>query len=250
MAALNFVEAGRVLDTSIYPVKGMQGVSLNEIVLRSVSVAGDRTRAFARTDTNQTPNFLDTTQFPGLLQYSPELVSPLDPRRSEVVVFTPEGHKYSADSNELLHEVSEKSGHKLTIVRMGRGAYHSMPVSLLSKESISAIEAASGFPLDTRRFRENVIVETKEGNPYEEDAWIGKLVKFGDSKDAAIIAGVKLDPRCSTVNMNPETGEQTPEVLKAIVKERGNSVPLGIYATVVFEGKIRRGDTIYVASFR
>jgi uncharacterized protein YcbX len=84
----------------------------------------------------------------------------------------------------------------------------------------------------------------------EKTLGIGKLVKFGDSEDAAIIAGVKLDPRCATVNMDPMTGEQRPEVLKAIVKERGKSVPLGIYATVVFEGKIRKGDTIYVASLR
>ena len=250
MAALNFIEAGRVIDTSIYPVKGMRGVSMNEISLRSISVVGDRARAFTITDARQTPTLLDTTKFPGLLHYVPSLLTPEDPRISEILVRTPNGHTYSADSNELLKEISAKCGRELAILRMGRGAYHSMPVSLLSTASIGAIEEKAGFPLDPRRFRENIIVETREGDPYEEDAWVGKLIKFGDSEDAAIIAGVKLDPRCATVNMDPMTGEQKPEVLKAIVEKRGKDVPLGIYATVVREGKIRKGDTIYVASFR
>lgn len=248
MASARGIEVGRVVDTSIYPFKGMRGVKMDEISLRSVSVVGDRTRAFTITDARQTPTLLDTTKFPGLLHYSPSLLTPEDPRTSEVLVRTPNGHTYSADSNALLKEISEKCGRELAILRMGRGAYHSMPVSLLSLASIRAIEKLVGFAVDSRRFRENILIETIKNNPYEEDEWIGKVITFGDREDSARIAAVKLDERCATVNMDPETGEQNPEILRSIV--RSHDRKLGIYCGIVFEGRVLKEDTVYVSPLR
>lgn len=192
--------------------------------------------------------FLDTIKFPGLLRYAPRLVDPANPKTSEVKVTTPEGNDYSADSPELVGEVTEKTKRNLAVVRIGRGAYHSMPVSLLSTASIGVIEGKVGKAVDTRRFRENVIVETNTNVPYEEDTWIGKIITFGDRPDSAKIVAVKLDERCATVNLDPETGEQNPEILKAIVREHVNT--LGIYCGIVYEGKIRKGDPVYLTALQ
>ena len=245
MANIEGTAVGRVAETAIYPFKGMQGLKMDEISLRSVSVAGDRTRAFTITDSLQTPTFLDTTKFPGLLKYAPSLVSPSDPKNSEVNVRTPGGNNYSADSEELLVEVSEVAKKKLAVVRMGRGAYHSMPVSLLSMASIRDIELTVGHEVDTRRFRENILVETDSDEPYQENGWLGKIVTFGERPDSARIAVVKLDPRCATINMDPETGKQTPDILRTVVKNRDNN--FGIYASIVKEGRVLPGDVVYVS---
>ncbi len=117
---------GHVLQTTIYPVKGMQGIEQEKITLKSISVVGDRTRAFYELDSTETPNFIDTIKFPGLLQYKPYLYNPSDPKNSEIHVTTPEGSSISVDSEEMIKEIQEKSGKKVTVVRMGRGSYHSI----------------------------------------------------------------------------------------------------------------------------
>lgn len=246
MSAIESRPVGEVVDTAIYPFKGMQGVKTDELLLRSISVVGDRTRAYSLVDSSQSKKstFLDSTKYPGLLRYAPSLVAPEDPKNSDVAILTPEGNTYLADSEDLLQEVSDAAKKKLAIVRMGRGAYHSMPVSLLSMSSVRDIETHVGYEVDPRRFRENILVETNSDRPYEEDNWIGKIVTFGDREDSARIAIVKPDPRCATVNMDPVTGEKRPEVLRAIVRNHENT--FGVYATVLFEGKILKGDTVYV----
>lgn len=126
---------------------------------------------------------------------------------------------------------------------MGRGAYHSMPVSLASMASVRDIEEQVGYEVNPRRFRENLLIETISGEPYEENSWVGKILTFGEREDSGKLAVVKLDPRCATVNMDPETGEKKPDVLRAIARNRENK--FGVYATVIFEGKILKGDTVY-----
>jgi uncharacterized protein len=235
---------GKVLTTMIFPFKSMRGIELPEISLRSVSVVGDRTRKLDLVDTTQTPSFVDTIKFPKLLQYQAYLIDPSNPKTSEVRVKTPEGKDYSADEQELVDELSGKFGKKLTVVRMGRGAYHSMPVSLISTASIAELSKVYGEELDPLRFRMNLVVETNSGVPFEEDNWVGKMISFGESSDSAKIIAVKLDDRCATINMDPGTGESDVNILKTLVQLRGKN--LGIYCTITLEGKIRKGDAIYL----
>lgn len=131
---------------------------------------------------------------------------------------------------------------------MGRGAYHSMPVSLMSLGTVREIDklVGSSSKVDHRAYRQNLYIETSSGIPYEEDGWLGKLLIFGNNPDSAKLVAVKLDPRCATVNYHPETGESNPNILKTIVQNHNNT--LGIYCAIVVEGKIRTEDPVYVAS--
>lgn len=240
------IEVGRVADTWVYPVKGMQGVKMDEVSVRSVSVVGDRRIAFTEISSKGTPTLLDTTKFPGLLRYSPRFEDPSNPRVSEIIVRTPEGIEHSVDSSILLEQISDESERKLTVLRMGRGAYHSMPVSLMSLGTVREIDKQVGFGVDRRVYRQNLYIETRLGISYEEDKWLGKLLMFGDDPYSTKLFVVKLDPRCATVNYHPETGESNPNVLRAIVKNHNNT--LGIYCAIIGEGKIRAKDPAYVAT--
>lgn len=241
------IEVGRVAETWVYPVKGMQGISLDQVTAKSVSVVGDRRVAFTEINGKGTPTLLDTTQFPGLLRYSTRFEETNNPKESEIIVETPQGVEYSADNHLLLEQISDESGRKLAVLRMGRGAYHSMPISLMSLGSIREIDKFVGDQVDPRVFRQNLYIETKADLPYEEDAWLGKLIIFGNEPGSAKILVVKLDNRCATVNFHPETGISNPNILKAIVKNHNNT--LGVYCAIVNEGKIQVGSPIYLASF-
>jgi uncharacterized protein YcbX len=233
-------------QTWVYPVKGMQGVQMDEVGVKSISVIGDRRVAFTETDTKGTPTLLDTTKFPGLLRYSPRFENPLDPKNSKIIVTTPQGTEEFVDSPVLLEQVSDESGKKLAVLRMGRGAYHSMPASLMSLGSVRQTEEQAGTSVDPRVFRQNLYIETTSGLPYEEDQWLGKLLVFGDEPDSAKLVAVKLDHRCATVNYHPETGATNPKILRAIVQNHNET--LGIYCTIVGEGKIRADSPVYLSA--
>lgn len=240
-------EVGRVTHTYIYPIKGMRGVLLDSISLKSISVTGDRGRAFLMQDMPNTPNTLDTIQYPGLLQYQPVLSQTADIKNARILVQTPTGDTYDADDPALLKEISTKAHRKINIVRIGRGMYHSMPLSLLTWGSLHALEDRLRMTIDPRRFRENVYIQTRTDIPYEEDSWIGSLIQFGKGSDAAYIAVIKADKRCATINLDPEHGVHDDRILKDVVKEHEGT--LGVYATIVREGVIHTGDPVFVSSF-
>lgn len=240
------LEVGRIKDPWVYPVKGMQGVRLNEVSVRSVSVVGDRRVAFTEIGGSGTPSLLDTTKFPGLLRYSTRFADPTNPKDSEIIIKTPEGIELPVNSSVLLEQISDESRRKLAVLRMGRGAYHSMPVSVLSFGSVSEIDRLVDVPVDPRAYRQNLYIETSSEIPYEEDGWLGKLLVIGNNPDPVKLVPVKLDQRCATVNYHPETSESNPDILKAIVKYHNNT--LGVYCAIVGEGKIYANSPVYLAS--
>ncbi len=242
---MNKIPVAKVLETWVYPVKGMQGISMDEISLRSISVVGDRRVAFADTESKGSNTLVDTVKFPGLLKYSTRFDDSSNPKESPIIIKTPEGQEYDVNDPIILKRISDESKRKLAILRMGRGAYHSMPVSLMSLGSIKQTEIQAACEIDKRVFRQNVYIETNTGIAYEEDKWLGKWLVFGDYDDSAEVVAIKLDPRCATVNMHPETSETNPAILKAIVKNHNNT--LGIYCTITGEGKIRKNSNVYIA---
>ena len=78
---------------------------------------------------------------------------------------------------------------------------------------------------------------------HAEDDWVGGVLSFGDSDDGAAVAVTNRDERCAMVNYDPDTATPSIELLKTLVRERGNRA--GIYATVVRRGPLRVGDPIF-----
>lgn len=96
---------------------------------------------------------------------------------------------------------------------------------------------------DARRFRPNILIESSAGHPFEEDEWVGGLLTFGATSDAATVAVTNRDERCAMVNCDPDSARAAPEVLKAIVRDRDNEA--GVYGTVVRRGRLAIGQTLY-----
>lgn len=244
------VEAvGTVADASFYLWKGMRGTSPDQVAMRSVSVVGDRRRAFIDPDLPKENIFVDTTLLPDLLQYQPYLVNPSSPKESPINVITPEGRDYAtADRKDkrLVKEVSERYGAPLEVFRMGRPAWHSMPISVISMATIVAMEPHVGHDIDTRRFRMNFVLDLSHGRPFDEDKWLHKkLVTFGDPETGPQLTVVKLDERCVTVNLDPETGEEVDNLEGVIARIHSNT--LGVYCNLHRAGVVHVGDTVYVS---
>ena len=96
---------------------------------------------------------------------------------------------------------------------------------------------------DVRRFRPNVLIASKRSLPFEEDEWVGGVLSFGASGEGGTVGVTNHDVRCAMVNLDPETARSSPEVLKAVVRERDNKA--GVYATVTRRGRPAAGQPVF-----
>ena len=110
-------------------------------------------------------------------------------------------------------------------------------VSIINLASVTAVETASGAPVDPLRFRGNLHVS---GWP----AW-----REFDLLDSEIAIGnvtlkvVKRIVRCAATNVDPATGIRDLEIPKTLLKTFGHA-DCGVYAEVLTAGEIAPGDTI------
>jgi hypothetical protein len=84
----------------------------------------------------------------------------------------------------------------------------------------------------------------KSNKGLEEDNWIGQVVQLGDREDSPQVALESQDIRCMMINLDPDTAQESPRVLREVAKSRQNRA--GIYGSVVRAGQVRAGDTIYL----
>jgi hypothetical protein len=68
------------------------------------------------------------------------------------------------------------------------------------------------------------------------------VLSFGDADDAPAVAVTMRDPRCAMVNLDPDGGSPSPEVMKACV--RANENHSGSYGTVTRIGRSAVGQTV------
>jgi uncharacterized protein YcbX len=96
---------------------------------------------------------------------------------------------------------------------------------------------------DARRFRPNILIASSRSVPFEEDEWVGGVLLFGETNEAAAMCITNRDERCSMVNFDPETARPATEMLKAIVGVRDNRA--GVYGAVTRQGRLAVGQPIF-----
>jgi uncharacterized protein len=223
---------GKVAALYRYPVKSMIGETLDEAQIGWHGVDGDRRYAFLREGDPSGFPWLTAGRLDMLLKHAVE-------REGEhVFVRTPAGARYGIHDPALAAELSAAFGKPVRAVHLGSGVFDEAPISLMSQQSLESLGDAVGMPpLDPRRFRPNVLIDAHSGG-YPEDQWVGRSISIG----AARIRVALRDVRCGMVNMDPDTLERTPAVLKTIAAQRETC--LGVYAYVEQPGLIRAGDPI------
>jgi len=112
---------------------------------------------------------------------------------------------------------------------------------VIASDTVREITRLAGVSQDVRRFRPNVLV--LRSGPFQEDEWLGNMFSFGDGDDAPAIAATVRDVRCSMVNIDPDSGRPTPEVMKAVVRANNNA---RIYGTVTRIGQLAVGQRAFL----
>jgi len=121
-------------------------------------------------------------------------------------------------------------------------------VHLIATSTIDGLQAL--YPegrFDVRRFRPNIVVRS-QGEPFTENAWVGRTLAIGDE----VLLRITIPcPRCVNMILAQVGLPHDPGILRTIAQhnmqdlgEFGSLPCTGVYADVVNPGTIRRGDAV------
>jgi uncharacterized protein YcbX len=248
------IHVGHVREITRYPVKSMAGVPTESASLGWHGLDGDRRFAFRRLNDSGDFPWLTASRLPELLLYHPIGRDESSGEPLPTHVRTPDGSQLELRSGELNTEISRRFGSDVELMNLKHGIFDEATISVISLATIAGISREVGVdldpldPLDHRRFRANITLETERNEPFLEDAWIGGTLVFGDLSEPRAEAGgpavsVTLrDLRCVMLNLDPDTGAKDARIIKTVVRLNQNNA--GVYATVVRTGKITVGDRV------
>lgn len=251
----------KVVNLYRYPVKGLTGEPLEQVILqKDEGIEGDRMVAMARQPGLFNPlapvaipktNFLMLAKDEALARLTTnydtssetltirsggeillsESISSEKGRQSLQRFF-----KSHLDKKDLSPEVSRADGHKFTDISVVSPA-KMRAISLINLASIRALEDATGFKVDPRRFRANVYFDSNE--PFIENGWIDQDITIGNSR----LKCVMRTKRCPATEVNPESGERDIRVPFELRKHFGH-YDMGIYAEIRDTGIVSISDEI------
>lgn len=231
------VVVGQVVGLWRYPVKSMRGEALQAADVAWQGLAGDRRWAFIRDGTVRSGfPWLTLRERNDLSLYRPSFVDPSRPDQSPTVVQTPSGATFDVADPELAAEL----GPGVRVIKQDRGVFDTLPLSLITTQTIAKLGTLVEAELAVERFRPNIVIEAADPAPFSEDLWVGAVLRAGGVK----LRIDKRDSRCLVVTLDPLTTESNPAILRAIASERQGC--LGVYGSTVEPGRIAVGDAVVV----
>ncbi|HUB68587.1 MAG TPA: MOSC domain-containing protein [Candidatus Methylacidiphilales bacterium] len=268
------VKAGVVGALYRFPVKSMMGEELNAVSVGGKGIAGDRLFALSDPATGKIASAKNPSKWPNLFSFHATYTEPLNGGKIPSIRITlPNGDTILSDATNLNDVLSQTLGKPVQflsgapasgtleeywpdiegLARRNEVTDEAMPaetffdigmVHIITTATLD--ELRKFYPegrVEARRFRPNIVVTTPpEVTGFAEKDWVGKILSIGDT------VKLKVTIQCGRCVMTTLAQADLPKdagILRTAVKHNGAHV--GIYASVIQGGKIRRGDTVQVA---
>lgn len=237
------IEIGQIEAIFRYPVKSMRGEPLDAATLGWHGLDGDRRLALRRLE-DRAGGFpwLTASKLPDLVLFTPRRREGGTDEALPTHVVAPGGEEMPLFGEALAAEIGRRHGAPVQVMHFKHGIFDDASVSVITSDTVREIGRLAGRSADIRRFRPNIVVRSTRAVPFEEDAWVGGVLTFGEAGDAPAVAVTMRDLRCAMVNIDPDDGSLAPEVMKAVVRANDNNA--GIYGTVTRAGRVAVGQTV------
>ena len=255
---------GHVESLWRYPVKSMAGEERDELFLSYGGVYGDRLFAFESSANHKGFPWFTGRDESRMILYRPRFrhpdkaARPINLREAENLspninpvpadaadlmldVETPDGTTYAIDDPRLIEHLTGKKHpkHVLKLKRSDKALTDCRPLSILSVQTVKQLAEQTALDLDKRRFRASVYLDLVAEEGFGEDRFVGKSFAIGSKVKVQVL---QRDARCMMIVLDPETAEKTPALLKAVAQAHEGMA--GVYAAVLVEGMIRKGDPV------
>ena len=231
------IEIGHVEALYRYPVKSMAGEQLHAADVGWHGLHGDRRLAIRRLEDRGGFPWLTAGKLPELLLFTPLW---RDDGDLPTHVRTPDGRELGIFDEELAAEIERLHRAPVQMMHVKHGVFDEGTVSVITSDTVREIGNLAGHATDVRQFRPNILIRSFQPKLFEEDAWVGGILEFGN--DGPAISVTLRDIRCGMLNFDPDTARPAPEILKTVVRENDNNA--GVYGTVIRSGRLAVGQTI------
>lgn len=263
---------GSVVSLLRYPVKSMQGEELNAAWFTAHGLLGDRAFALVSPEDGTVVSAKNPRKWPRLFDFRAGYVEPPRPETAmpSVRITLPDGTMTtSADHNvdrvlsqALQRDVTltaaaplqpqleeywpdmQELDHRdtVTLEAMPTGTFFDLaPVHLLTTTTMSTLQrACPEGRFEVRRFRPNLVLQLDDPTAaFPENDWIEQVVAIGEQVRLRVTGPC---PRCVMTTLAQSDLPADPRILRVAAQQ--NKGHVGVYASVLQAGLIRRGDTI------
>lgn len=262
---------GTVVNIWRYPVKSMLGEELNAADVTERGLHGDRAWALLDVETGKVASAKNPRRWPTLFDFHAGYSTPSRGQEPlpPVRITLPDGDTVATGQPDVETRLSAVLGRPVRLIQPPTG---SLTAEGLHLDRPPQGEDGYEFPLPTGtlfdgalvhlvttatldrlrtllprsrfevpRFRPNLVIAPAAGREgFVENDWIGKTLTLGDVQ-------LQVDgpcPRCIMTTLAQGSLPKDPEVLRTAVRENAGNV--GLYASVIRPGRIRRGDSVSV----
>lgn len=257
-----------------YPVKSMWGEELDLADVTDRGLLGDRAYALVDIETGKVVSAKNPRKWPNMLDFHSTFVEP--PRSPgsmpPVRITTPDGATIETGDPGFDERVSALIGRPVRLtssagdspriegywpdfdfvespdavfeVKLPPGTFFDAAVvhllTTVTLQTLHSLRPQSRFELP--RFRPNIVVELADGSGgFPENDWAGRILRIGDEVRLAVSDPC---PRCVMTTVGQGDLPRDPDVLRTIVQRNAGNV--GVLASVIQGGRIRRGDAVVV----
>lgn len=266
-----------------YPLKSMMGEELNATEVTEVGLLGDRAYALVDSSDGKVASAKNPRKWPELFHFRAAFVDPpqAGEKIPPVRITLPDGTIVTGEQADLNQILSNALSRKVTLNATDHDRQKAEPspdasivkaeeywpdmegldhrdtvtdfalpegtffdcavVHLLTTATLDRLRAL--YPqgrFEVRRFRPNIVVETASGEKdFVENAWIGRVLAIGDAVRLSVTGPC---PRCVMTTLAQGDLPKDVGILRAAAQN--NSANVGVYASVLHGGRVRRGDSV------
>jgi uncharacterized protein len=228
---------GRLDGVYRYPVKSLVGESLRAALVAERGLVGDRLWCVQDAD-GKFGSGKSSRRFrkmDGLLSLNARYDG------ATPVIELADGTEHRGDDPAVHAALSTLVGRGVRLSREGQVSHFDEgPLHLLTTSALDRLGRAHGAPVDVRRFRPNLVVDTLDRQGFPEDTWVGRHLTVGDEVVLAIRAPM---PRCVMVDLAQRELDPAPGLLRTVTEV--NDANVGVVADVVRGGQVAVGDEVH-----
>ena len=254
---------GRIDSLWRYPVKSMRGEELAEAYVGFAGIYGDRLYAIRNAAAPAGFPYLTGREHEELLLWRPRFrfpdraAGPPNQAEAEALppgvttiygdaedlaldVELPTGEVVAIDDPGLLRMVGERSQRqgRLSLLRSDRALTDCRPLAVLAADGDPA-RAGGGRPGGQAALSREPLPRSRRRPGLRRGRAGRTRLRIGDKVEVAVL---ERDPRCKMITLDPDTAEESPELIRTVTRVHDGMA--GVYAAVLVEGTVRTGDAL------
>ncbi|HET7658054.1 MAG TPA: MOSC domain-containing protein [Bacillales bacterium] len=226
---------GKLIEIRRFPVKSLLGELLVSAEVNQRGLVGDRLWAI-RNEKGKFGSGKTTRRFQrvvGLLEHQARYEGEIP------IVTMPDGTEFRVDEPVVNQALSQSLGCQVTLAREETiSHFDQCPISLITTSSLRQLGKLLDEPIDPRRFRANLLIDT-EGDGFIEDEWVNQVIQVGPNVTLKIVGPIQ---RCVMINLPQENVSRDNRILRCLASK--HDANFGVYATVETSGCIEVGQSL------